>query len=349
MGVQELQMKSDQEPSQKEGTSRDPSLDILKGFAIFCVVLGHSLNRGLHNPNDNILFLLLTAFEMPLFMFLSGFVLSGRVRNPRRTWLAKRALRLMVPFFVWQFIYAASSQYSLFIYTGKTLFAYVSSVCNSVLGVFMKPALGLWYLPALVICSAILVMFYRFSQNATVFFFVPWLLLIGFAAGLSALGISADFGIQKTATFWPFFAGGYLWATRGFRFQSDSKKMFKLLPTLGASLYPAIAIIAMQNSAYFSAIPRTFKTVLGFAGIAASVIFMRAAEPLLIKLRFEKLGAMTLGIYCVHWLFLRMNFGTGLFSVMLLFIWTLAGSILATLVIQKFSILRAVLLGGWKK
>ena len=54
-------------------SNRDVSLDILKGFAIFCVVIGHCL-QYLSNPGlSSWLAKGIYFFHMPLFMFISGY------------------------------------------------------------------------------------------------------------------------------------------------------------------------------------------------------------------------------------------------------------------------------------
>lgn len=50
-------------------------IDATRGFAIFLVVLGHVLNIGMNNYDENhFLHRLIYSFHMPLFFFLSGFV-----------------------------------------------------------------------------------------------------------------------------------------------------------------------------------------------------------------------------------------------------------------------------------
>lgn len=76
---------------------RNELLDILKGFAIILVVLGHSVQYLLGNNNENWLFSFIYSFHMPLFMFISGYVcyrVGGRVID-----LRKRFKVLIIPFF----------------------------------------------------------------------------------------------------------------------------------------------------------------------------------------------------------------------------------------------------------
>ena len=83
---------------------RDETVDILKGVAIFCVVLGHI------NP-VNFVVDFIYSFHMALFMFLSGITfwfsferkrISGEMNAKTIcTYIVKRFLALIIPFLVW--------------------------------------------------------------------------------------------------------------------------------------------------------------------------------------------------------------------------------------------------------
>lgn len=49
-------------------------IDRLKGFAILLVIMGHMYLFPMH-PNDDFIFRIICSFHMPLFLFLSGFVI----------------------------------------------------------------------------------------------------------------------------------------------------------------------------------------------------------------------------------------------------------------------------------
>ena len=72
-------------------------IDTLKGFAIFCVVLGH-LNMWL--PIEKWIY----SFHMFLFFFISGFLFSGN--KPQKEILKKRVKRILIPFIAWNSVSA---------------------------------------------------------------------------------------------------------------------------------------------------------------------------------------------------------------------------------------------------
>lgn len=98
-------------------------IDALKGFAIFCVVLGHCLQEypaTIHIHNQYI-----QAFIMPLFMMISGYLSANIVGIPP---LKKRAIQLLIPFSTWAIIAPLlnySNNYDLSSYllsVGKTFY-----------------------------------------------------------------------------------------------------------------------------------------------------------------------------------------------------------------------------------
>lgn len=87
--------------------------DILKGFAVILVVLGHCIQEGSGEDFSvrslyfyDKLYQFIYSFHMPLFMAVSGYLcresMSRAVTRPERiTMLKKRAVRLLAPIFLW--------------------------------------------------------------------------------------------------------------------------------------------------------------------------------------------------------------------------------------------------------
>ena len=51
-------------------------VDVLKGYAILLVILGHSIQNTVLDFDGNIVFRVIYSFHMPLFMILSGIVVK---------------------------------------------------------------------------------------------------------------------------------------------------------------------------------------------------------------------------------------------------------------------------------
>ncbi|MFH2128081.1 MAG: acyltransferase [Pseudomonadota bacterium] len=87
-----------------------PQLDIIKGLAITLVVAGHVLNRSpWPDPHLSLvagwLVRLIYSFHIPLFFMLSGALFGGLGGRTPMGYIARRFLRLMLPFGVYALLY----------------------------------------------------------------------------------------------------------------------------------------------------------------------------------------------------------------------------------------------------
>ena len=132
---------------------RDEILDIAKGIAIVLVVIGHTLQSG-ENFDGKLAFRIIYSSHMPLFVFISGCVVSlwFKPDDVVRSWhenaqknstrLKSSATRLLLPFFCW------------------TLFGYLINHRDEEVGafalkVFRSPDWSLWFLVCIFNCTAI--------------------------------------------------------------------------------------------------------------------------------------------------------------------------------------------------
>lgn len=322
---------------------RDFALDALKGFAIACVVLGHALQRNLEGGGSSLPMMALGAFEMPLFMFLSGTVLAGRVHAPRWRWVLDRAVRLLVPFVAWTAIHYAlagvpTQGFTPYIdFSGGPL-AYLART-------FAAPAAGLWYLPALFICSALLALLYPLRSRPVVLAVAGWLLLAGALYARGTLGIAGDYGLLRAAEYWLFFAAGFGWAELGhtLRFERPMRWAWLLLYLpIAPFAFTAAASLGWPGSVLA-------RLAVGLAGVAFSAALISLAEKPARALRLDKLGGLTMGVYCVHMVFLRPGIGEGAVSVLVSWAVALLASVAVTLVLKRIPVVRGVLLGEWPR
>lgn len=83
-----------------------PELDALKGFAIFLVILGHAIIYFPLNLHENAvcqwLFQFVSAFHMPLFFCISGFLFSYRGNYYAYLW--KKVKRIGIPYLVFNLL-----------------------------------------------------------------------------------------------------------------------------------------------------------------------------------------------------------------------------------------------------
>lgn len=85
---------------------RNIVFDALKALAIFLVVYGHSIQFfGVTDYWTNPVFQFIYSFHMPLFFMISGFFFSSALRLGWKDFLIKKSVTLLLPCYVWAFIY----------------------------------------------------------------------------------------------------------------------------------------------------------------------------------------------------------------------------------------------------
>ena len=82
---------------------RNGKLDFFKGLLIWSVVLGHTLNALC--PAENVLHLFLRTFDLPMFMYISGYLLKGSlVRHDWKQLILNKFTNIVVPALIWMCI-----------------------------------------------------------------------------------------------------------------------------------------------------------------------------------------------------------------------------------------------------
>lgn len=88
--------------------TRNNTVDLLRGFAMLLVVLGHTMTGSTTGAEDTLLFNFIWSVQMPLFFMISGYVTtySRPAENIRQLWLLlkKRTTAYLMPWVVWTFL-----------------------------------------------------------------------------------------------------------------------------------------------------------------------------------------------------------------------------------------------------
>jgi putative acyltransferase/acetyltransferase len=158
---------------------RNIHIDLLKGFAIVLVVVGHSIQTLTNDDLENPLFKFIYAFHMPLFMFLSGYV-CFKPQGEKYINLKKRFKTLIIPFFVWWII---SDIYAFLFH--KDIISLIDLLAN--------PDKGLWFLWVLFFLCAFLQISFTISkkyEEIVMFLIIICLAIIHFTPYGRYLGIS---------------------------------------------------------------------------------------------------------------------------------------------------------------
>lgn len=172
---------------------RDISLDILKGFLIILVVLGHAIQDST-DFEESYLWNFIYSFHMPLFIMVSGYLTKNKSLNFYG--IEKRFKQLVVPYIVWSFF--------LILKRGDYLYELEN--------IILYPDNSYWFLYVLFIDFCIL----TFVKKNIDFLGVKEVVLVHLVAAisLSLLMILTEFrllGLQFICWYYLFFLIGYLY------------------------------------------------------------------------------------------------------------------------------------------
>jgi len=166
---------------------RIKSIDRLKGFAILLVIIGHLLT-----DDGGVLYPIINAFHMPLFMFLSGIVIKGPLSIKK---LQKKLLFLLCPFFVVGFIFALYRSIPLldFLYSNKKC--------------------GYWYLFVLSVFYIFVFVYNSFGKNIVlkdIFFIIFSYCLFNVGCRIIPNNLANLISLPACYQNFPFFMLGYI-------------------------------------------------------------------------------------------------------------------------------------------
>ncbi len=328
-------------------------LDVLKGLTIILVVLGHSIQMHI-NFDDNILFRVIYAFHMPLFMFLSGAVAAYSSKPMNLDFLKKKFIVLVIPFLAW-----IPLAYRLdYAYRTTTFLHYLKTIIKT-------PDVGLWFLP---------VLFMLFCSLAFILFLQRYIGTAGFIlAGFLIYALPATrFGLGLVRWHLPFFLTGYFI----FKYQKHLSwlrvpvMIFCLVtfPVLAAFWHrttePAfsggvhgllsrhtldtIQVGDWLNFNFFQFLINFYKYLVGFSGIGFIYFAMQIPSKISFIRRFlSKTGQYTMDIYVLSNRLLFLGIGIYWVNIFSSTVLAVAASIfISVTVIRRIPILNQILLGG---
>jgi fucose 4-O-acetylase-like acetyltransferase len=291
---------------------RDRRIDALKGLAIVCVVVFHAAGEHfrytaatgvVYDQWASLLRAALFSFMLPLFAFLSGYVLGRPGAFRPREYFVSRSAGLLVPFLVWETLYGPgkdkhpemlSSATAFLYYYGRLLidphyegriwYLYVLWIALMVLGVVRL----LGDRSAMLVASVPLVYalgsFGQFSWLRWVYAFV--------VAGVlwrryepAILPRLRSLGVACAAAFVP------LWLL----FEPEPDALARLTPAIGPAL-GAGGVAAVLSLATL---------VLGAVGVVA-LVAMSYRIPQHVESVLAGLGVCSLGIYVSHFYLVEM-------------------------------------------
>lgn len=268
------------------------TIDIAKGIGIILVVMGHALNQTTTDPKwVNILHYLIYSFHMPLFFVLSGFlgvkILTMQSFQERVNYILKRAVRLLVPYFVIGFLY---------IPVKLKLDSYAVMPFEPIdtlkLLIGNNPDVSLWFLYILFIVSALSALFVN-EENFRSFLY-----------GAGAL-CAASWWVNlpfRTPKYLFFFLAG-MWLRLKFEDLQKEGEDY-LFQGQTAAVFLILLIFLVLNRIYYRTGVSILKLGTSFCGIYLTLWFseylLRKRSGASLTSMFEKVGSHSMDIYILH-------------------------------------------------
>ena len=181
-------------------------LDVVKGFAIILVILGHS---GISTTNKFI-YVWIYSFHMPLFFILSGYVFSIKKYESYIEFLIKKIKTLIIPYLVFQLL-QMTVQY---MYNAILHLHEERTVLDHILGLLLqirdsRYASGLWFLTCLFIIENIFYFFLKHSKaKYDIYIAVVTIACVGCIYNYF-IGLNLPWYFDLVCISLPFFAFGY--------------------------------------------------------------------------------------------------------------------------------------------
>jgi fucose 4-O-acetylase-like acetyltransferase len=276
----------------EHNSKRDYHLDALKGFAIILVIVGHitAFSNNLENLQNNVVFQLIYSFHMPLFFFVSGYLVFGRFGPTTAEWILKKFRQLIIPyilFTIFFFYILFGFSFNRFTITdiSQSLFSY--TIPNSA-----------WFLPVLFESFLVLALLINAEKIAEKFPYVLFFLTV--AIPLPLMGIASIPLVHQIVVYTPYVIAGYLVCS----YQDyASEKSVQYLEIFGSILFPFLFLF--KSSTFFTTINYGlfilyYSWLIAFAGIILSWVIVKFIMNYRISLVFIICGIFSLEIYLIH-------------------------------------------------
>jgi fucose 4-O-acetylase-like acetyltransferase len=306
---------------------RNDLIDALKFFAIALVPLQHLLNlrdEFRFMPGAHAFVVWMVSFDMPLFVFLSGYVLFGREGRDRVSFLWRKALALLVPYFAWVIVEMGVERLPLTQWPGKLGMAAIQP----------HDAYQMWFLWVLFVLFAIFTLVTLVGRSTA------WLAIVAVSFEAARfLPATKVAGLDKILLLMPFLLLGYVVA----RHREALRSFDAWIAFVGVATFAVVSFLS-QN-------PVPMQLIAAVSGITTAW----AAYRLLPKRALAAqawVGRRSLGIYAGQMVMLPMVLvgGTwGWTGVGVSEVTTMVSSGALAWVLERTALTRGVFLGQWPK
>lgn len=163
------------------------AFDILKGLAMYLVILTHFLQYVVGHTFDNTLFLIVYVFHMPLFMIISGYLFRNKIGSPLQGLMLNQFRHLVLPMLI----------------TGAVIHLLSAGYID--IRYILNLPKDLWFLTSLFVCSVAYAVAYKITKR---------IVLTTVILSLAVLCIPSGFYYIKF--FMPFFGVGLILSDKKF-------------------------------------------------------------------------------------------------------------------------------------
>ncbi|MHB9295064.1 hypothetical protein PilKf_00805 [Pillotina sp. SPG140] len=153
-------------------------VDMLKCWAIFCVLWGHAIGNlrdGYFFPAD-VVFKFIFTWHMPIFFMISGFFFSPSLKLSFSEFFSKRFTVLMIPHLVWGFIFAVTHLIMAFINTSRTF-----NIVEEINTILNPTPMQFWFLRDLFVIEVLVFLSYKIFKKSTPAFIAATLFVLLFS------------------------------------------------------------------------------------------------------------------------------------------------------------------------
>ena len=276
-------------------TKRIEYIDMMKGFAMTLVILGHIS----YTPYS--LKILIYIFHIPLFFFLSGFTLNVKKYNNFISFFIKKFKNIMIPYFL----------LNMGVFIFKSIILQPEGILKIDILYFIKALIladrlhiyyQLWFLPSLFLSELVSYFIVKFSNDfkkwTLSFFFLLILCYLGRQAYLNDYYLIWSLDTVPYATI--FILSGYIVKSNIHNVSRLLKKRY-FIPAVTTTILIGILNYKLTNTMvdlYYQDVnywPLYFRS--GFLGIWSTIILFKNIRT--IK-TIQKIGENTLIYYAVH-------------------------------------------------
>lgn len=271
--------------------TRNPELDIVRGIAVYLVVLGHLLDL-LGDPAAA-----LNLCHLAVFFFVSGYLLYFSMqRHGARELFSGRIRALIIPYLIWSFVSYAANLFLMYVTSAEMT---AERILAEFVDIFLLGR-SLWFLIQLFLANSLILLCWRLANHERVF----WLLNIGCFVMLCLLLPNEWMQFNLFTRLYVYFIAGFIIAKHpGIRERNNTKTVLALRIIL-ACAYPMMVWRFVESGLYFQMSDKVPAMLIGLLIGADGVSLLFLIAKLLCKTGLHEglvdIGTYSIDIYVTH-------------------------------------------------